>query len=95
MELGRGIHDPTPVYDTHLGVDVLRCSWGAHMNEVVRKGKAQMGKMNVIVVDSHLHTRTTVYSYECDGTEARTCRKSMGCERRVGEVAGHGTDASS
>ncbi|CAM9483396.1 unnamed protein product, partial [Sphacelaria rigidula] len=58
MEVGRrGTADCRPVY-IYLGVEISKhCSWDAYINRVIKKGKAQMGRMDVILKDPHLDTR--------------------------------------
>ena len=49
-----------PIVDqyTYLGVEISKnCSWDAHINKVIQKGKAEVGKIDVILRDSHLDTR--------------------------------------
>ena len=49
-----------PIVDqyTYLGVEISKdCSWDAHINKLVQKGKAEVGRMDVILRDSHLDTR--------------------------------------
>ena len=49
-----------PIVDeyTYLGVEISQnCSWDAHKKEVTHKGKAEVGRMDVILSDSHLDTR--------------------------------------
>jgi len=49
-----------PIVDqyTYLGVEISKhCSWDAHINKVIEKGKAQIGRMDVILRDPHLDTR--------------------------------------
>ena len=49
-----------PIVDqyTYLGVEIQKNdSWDAHINKVIGKGKAQIGKMEVILRESHLDTR--------------------------------------
>lgn len=47
---------------THHGVDISRhCHWNAHMNEVVDKSKAQIGRMDAILGDLPLGTRIGGY----------------------------------
>ena len=36
------------------------CSWDAHIAKVIGKGKSQVGKMEAILTDSRLDTRTKV-----------------------------------
>ena len=62
-----------------------------------RKGKLHVGKMDTILTDSHLDTTwdQVMYPDECDSTNARICRGSMGREREVLETAGNSTDDSS
>ena len=36
-------------------------SWDAHIAKVIGTGKAHVGKMDVILADSHLDTRITIY----------------------------------
>ena len=53
--------DELPIADQHTyrGVDISKeCSWDAHIAKVIGKGKAQVGKMNAILTDSHLDART-------------------------------------
>ena len=52
--------DDLPFVDqyTYLGVGISKdCSWGAHIAQVIGKGKSQVGKMDAILTDSHLDTR--------------------------------------
>ena len=57
MEMGRrGIADRRPVY-IPWRIDIKNCSWDVHINKVIEKGKVQIGKMDVIVRESHLDTR--------------------------------------
>ena len=56
--------DGVPIVDqyTYLGVGIsTRCSWDAHIAEVIRKGKSQVGKMGAILTDPHLDTRILEY----------------------------------
>ena len=56
-----------------------------------------VGKMDAILTDSHLDTRIKIYMYphECDGTNARARRKTMGREREAGKTVGNSTEDSS
>ena len=52
--------DELPIVDqyTYLGVEISKdCSWDAHINKVIGKGKAHVGKMEAVLTDSHLDTR--------------------------------------
>ena len=52
-----------PIADqyTYLGVEISKeCSWDAHIAKVIGKGKAQVGKMDAIITDSHRDTRIKV-----------------------------------
>ena len=43
----------------YLGVETSEdCSWEAHVVKVIGKGKAYVGKMDAILIGSHLDTRT-------------------------------------
>ena len=43
---------------TYLGVEISKnCSWDAHINKVIQKGKGEVGRMDVILRDSCLDTR--------------------------------------
>ena len=43
---------------TYLGVEIPKdCSWDAHIERTVEKGKAYVGKMDAILTNSHLATR--------------------------------------
>ena len=49
-----------PIVDqyTYLGVEIYKnCSWDARINIVMEKGNAEVGRMDVILRDSHLNTR--------------------------------------
>ena len=51
--------DELPIVDqyTYLGVEISKdCSWDAHIAKVMGKGKAQAGKMDAILTNSHLDT---------------------------------------
>ena len=53
--------DELPIVDqfTYLGVELSKdCSWDAHVAKVTGKGKSQVRKMNAILSDAHLDTRT-------------------------------------
>ena len=57
MEVGRrGIAYRRPVYIPWRRY-VKNGSWDAHINKVIEKGKAQIGKMDVILRESQLDTR--------------------------------------
>ena len=57
MEVGRRGTADVDQY-TYLGVEISKnCSWDAHINKIIGKGKAQIGGMDVILRDSHLDTR--------------------------------------
>ena len=46
---------------TYLGVELSRpCSWDAHINKSIEKGKAEVGRMGVMLRDSHLDTRINI-----------------------------------
>ena len=52
-----------PIVDqyTYLGVEISKNgSWDANTNKVIEKGKAQIGKMDVILRESHLDTRIKI-----------------------------------
>ena len=52
-----------PIVDqfTYLGVEVSKnCSWDAHIDKMIHKGKAEVGRMGVIPGDSHLDTRIEI-----------------------------------
>ena len=52
-----------PIVDqyTYLGVEISKNgSWDAHINKVIEKGKAQIGKMDVILRESQLDTRIKI-----------------------------------
>lgn len=51
-----GTAESRPVY-TSVGVEICKISWDAHMNKVVEKGGTQIGRMDVILKDSHPDTR--------------------------------------
>ena len=83
-----------PIADqyTYLGVEISKeCSWDAHIAKLIVQGKAQVGKMDAILTDSHLD----MSSDQCDCTKTRVCRRSTGREREVGQTAGNSTDDSS
>ena len=49
-----------PIVDqfTYLEVEVSKnCSWETHINKVIQKGKPEVGRMDVILRDSHIATR--------------------------------------
>ena len=49
-----------PILDqyTYLGVENSKhCFWDAHINKVIQKGKAEVGRMDVILRDSHIDSR--------------------------------------
>ena len=44
---------------TYLGVEISKdCFWDGHIAKVIGKGESQVGKMDAIVTDPHLETRT-------------------------------------
>ena len=50
-----------PIVDqyTYLGVEISKnCFWDAQINKMIQKGKAEVGRMDVILTDSLLDTRT-------------------------------------
>ena len=53
-----------PIVDQYiyLGVEILKKngSWDAHINKVIEKGKAQIGKMDVILRESQLDIRIEI-----------------------------------
>ena len=54
--------------------------------------------MDAILTDPHLDTRIkrfTRYSDECDCSNVRVCRRSIGREREVRKAAGNSADGSS
>ena len=49
-----------PIVDqyTYLGVKISKyCSWDTHIAKLIGKGKAHVGKMDAILIDSHLGAR--------------------------------------
>ena len=49
-----------PIVDqyTYLGVEISKdCSWDAHINKLIQKGKTEVGRMGMILRDSRLDTR--------------------------------------
>ena len=49
-----------PIVDqyTYLGVEISKnCSWDAHINKLIQKGKTEVGRMDMILRDSRLDTR--------------------------------------
>ena len=55
---------PPPIVDqySYLGVEISKnCSWDAHINKVIQKAKAEVGRMDVILRDSHLDTSIKRY----------------------------------
>ena len=49
---------PIAAQYTYLGVEISKeCSWDAHVAKVIGQGKAHVGKMDAILIDSHLDTR--------------------------------------
>ena len=90
--------DELPIVDqyTHLGVEISKdCSWDARIAKVIGKGKSQVGKMDAILTDPHLDTRTKVCIHECDCTKVRACRRRMRREREVRKTTGNSADDSS
>ena len=67
--------------------------------KVTGKGKTHVGKMNAILTDSHLDTKTKrciLVKFECDGTKARIWRRSsMGRGRETRTTVGKSTGDSS
>ena len=44
-----------------LGVEISKdCSWGAHIANVIGKGKSQVGTMDATLTDPHLDTRIEI-----------------------------------
>lgn len=53
---------PIAGHYTYLGVEIKKnCSWLAHTNEEIGKGKAQTGRVDVILSDSHPDFRMKKY----------------------------------
>ena len=55
--------DGLPIVDqyTCLGVEISKdCSWDAHKAKVIGEGKSQVGKMDAMLTDSHIDTRTKI-----------------------------------
>ena len=92
-------HGELPIVDqyTYLGVEISKnCSWDAHIEKVIGKGRSQVGKMDAILSDPHLDTRTTVFIFnECDCTKVRVCKRSIRREREVRKTTRNSADDSS
>ena len=59
--------EEVPVADhyTYASIDISKnCSWDTHIHEGIEKGKADMGKMGVMLRNSHLDTRMKRYILE-------------------------------
>ena len=57
----RGIADRRPVYiPWRRDIKKTVHSWDAHINKVIKKGKAQIGRMDAILRESHLDTRINI-----------------------------------
>ena len=57
-----------PIVDqyTYLGVEISKnCSWDAHINKLIQKGKTEVGRMDVILRDSHLDTVLEIRYESC------------------------------
>ena len=55
--------DELPIVDqyTYLGVEISKnCSWDAHINKVIQKGRAKVGKVDMMLRDSLLDTRNKI-----------------------------------
>ena len=82
---------------TYDGVEISEyCSWDTRVAKVTGKDKAQAGKMDAILTDSHFYTRIKrCILMKVDSTGARICRRSIGREREARKSVGNSTDDSS
>ena len=86
------MEEQLPIVDqyTYLGVKIsINCSWDVHINETVAKAKSQVGRMDVILRDSHQDCRTEIYNLmSVIIPKLKYEGEAMGGERGIEEVEG-------
>ena len=94
LEVGE---DDLPIVDqyTYHGVDISKdCCWDAHIPKVI--GKGELGKMDAILTNPHLDTRTKICIPMIVVVPKRLCAgEVMGREREVRKKTGNSADDSS
>ena len=90
--------DELPIVDqcTCLGAEISKDrSWDTHTAKVIGKGRAHVGKMDVILTDSHLETRIKICILMNVVPEAGICGRSISRNAKRVKPAGSSTDDSS